>query len=198
MDDLVNRMQSLQIKTCYFCNQPGHLAKDCAELVKIKQDPNFINYLNLQKKLNDGRRQTSHNQIATSPVITVATWNNNYDAIIAAAKRNRDEKYASLPKAKRNFKNNNNIKINNNGYNNNINENNNNDLSINNNVNNNISYNLRNRKILKPNLNNNIKNYINNKGSNNNIENNSKNNNTNENLINNNSSNYIINNDTPN
>jgi len=34
--------------------------------------------------------------------ITAATWNNNYDEIIATAKRNRDEKYASLPKAKRN------------------------------------------------------------------------------------------------
>jgi len=108
MDDLVNRMQSLQIKTCYFSNQPGHLVKDCAELAKIKQDPNFINHFNY--KLNNGRKQTFHNQIATSPVITATTWNNNYDAIIAAAKRSRDEKYASLPKAKRNFKNNNDIK----------------------------------------------------------------------------------------
>ena len=49
MDDLVNRMQNLQIKTCYFCNQPSHLVKDCTELAKIKQDPNFINYFNLQK-----------------------------------------------------------------------------------------------------------------------------------------------------
>ena len=114
--------------------------------------------------MNNGRRQTSHNQIATSPVITAATWNTNYDVIIAAAKRSRDEKYASLPKAKRNFKNNNDIKIN--DYNNNINENNNIDLTISNNVNNNILYNLRNRKILKPNLNNNIKNSIKNKGSN--------------------------------
>jgi len=49
MDDLINRMQSLQIKTCYFCNQPGHLIKDYAELAKIKQDPNYINYFNSQK-----------------------------------------------------------------------------------------------------------------------------------------------------
>jgi len=50
MDDLVNRMQCLQIKTCYFCNQPGYLVKNYADLAKIKQDPNFINYFNLQKK----------------------------------------------------------------------------------------------------------------------------------------------------
>ena len=41
--------------------------------------------------------------MATSAVITAATWNTNYNSTIAAAKRSRDEKNASLPKAKRNF-----------------------------------------------------------------------------------------------
>jgi len=32
----VNRMRHLQIKTCFFCDKPGHLTKDCADLARIK------------------------------------------------------------------------------------------------------------------------------------------------------------------
>jgi len=64
-------------------------------LEKLKQEPNFINYINSlkkkKKKMNNGRRRyTSINQIDISPTITEAIWNSNYDVIIDVAKRSRD------------------------------------------------------------------------------------------------------------
>jgi len=49
MDDLVNKMQQLQIKTCYFCHKPGHFIRDCADFAQLQKDPNFINYIKSQK-----------------------------------------------------------------------------------------------------------------------------------------------------
>jgi len=49
VDDLVNKMENLHIKTCFFCNQPGHFIKDCENLRRIQNDPNIIKYLNSQK-----------------------------------------------------------------------------------------------------------------------------------------------------
>ena len=73
---------------------------------------------------------------------TAATWKNSYEAIIAAAKRSRDEKYASLlPKPKR-IVGNNIYDSDNNTYDNKI-------SSISS-----IKYNLRSRKILDLPLNN--------------------------------------------
>ncbi|KAG4104989.1 hypothetical protein H8356DRAFT_925946, partial [Neocallimastix lanati (nom. inval.)] len=45
----VNKMRHLQIKTCSFCDKPGHLTKDCTNLARIKQDHNFSNYINSPK-----------------------------------------------------------------------------------------------------------------------------------------------------
>jgi len=74
----VNKMKHLQIKTCFFCDKPGHLTKNCANLVRIKQDHNFSNYINSPKSYFTGTR------------------------------RSKDDRYASLIKAKGNSKNNNN------------------------------------------------------------------------------------------
>jgi len=79
----VNKMKHLQIKTCFFCDKPGHLTKDCTDLARIKQGHNFSNYINSPK---------------------------NY---FTATRRSKDDRYASLIEAKGNFKNNNNIDINN-------------------------------------------------------------------------------------
>jgi len=49
VDELINKMESLHIKTCYFCRKPGHLIKDCKELTRLQNDPNFLNYLSAQK-----------------------------------------------------------------------------------------------------------------------------------------------------
>jgi len=39
----VNKMRHLQIKTCFFCDKPGRLSEDYADLTWIKQDHNFSN-----------------------------------------------------------------------------------------------------------------------------------------------------------
>ncbi|ORX75330.1 hypothetical protein BCR32DRAFT_249652 [Anaeromyces robustus] len=49
MDELITRMQNLQVKICYFCKQPGHGIKDCADFAQFQQDPGYINYINSQK-----------------------------------------------------------------------------------------------------------------------------------------------------
>jgi len=46
----VNKMRHIQIKTYFFCDKPGHLTKDCADLARIEQDHNFSNYINSPKK----------------------------------------------------------------------------------------------------------------------------------------------------
>jgi len=33
----VNKMKHLQIKTCFFCDKPGHLTKDCTVLARINK-----------------------------------------------------------------------------------------------------------------------------------------------------------------
>jgi len=163
----VNKMRHLQIKTCFFCDKSYHLTKDCSDLARIKQDHNFSKYINSPK---------------------------NY---FTATRRSKDDRYASLIKAKRNFKNNNN----------NIDINNINNLGVrvenyDNISDNNISYNLINRKILKPKLNNNST--INNSNKNSNYKGNgsskNKNNidNINESINKNKINNNILNNNIPN
>ncbi len=49
VDDLVTKMENLHIKTCYFCQRPGHLIRDCEELARLQSDPNFLSYLNAPK-----------------------------------------------------------------------------------------------------------------------------------------------------